>query len=252
MEVPLYYTVAREALRVGLRCQPMEKDLKHVSIGGHRCQILSSATYQSGKHTVIPLYLPRPRWADFLIYVARYRDDKPAPSFFIVPRDKTRRHGTVSSAQSWLFEYKDAWAPLLSMPHPLDDSKKPIETVNWKLAHVLAQAKNLGYRADLIPMTHKHFKHRLLKNRLLVNELKCHVATAPRMSKDPSGRFWNGIHLYVTKQTWADFLIYIVKPDDERTTFIIPRTALPCSTTTFITSDWLQKYRENWGSLKCE
>jgi len=121
----------------------MRQGFRNVSIGGHRWQIVASKTSKLGKlgqHTV-PAYLPSSRWADFLIYVVRHLKGESDLSFFIVPRDKAWRHSGFSSTESWWFECKNAWTPLLATPPPLEESNQPIEEVADKRAGVLPRSK---------------------------------------------------------------------------------------------------------------
>lgn len=237
----------REAEKLGLKCGQVSTSNLCLCIGGHRCQVVSSKLFENGKHVVTPLYLPRRRWADFLIYVA-VRPGEPEPSFYIVPRQTTCRETSISSRENWLHNYKDAWEPLFTEPTPLQEAQKPFETVNWKLKHALSELRERGYEIKRVKKAGN--KREFVKNRVLINGKKCQLMAAARLSNDPADSHWNAITLHASRQPWADYLIFILK--SERLSFIIPRCRLQTSTTASLEMDWMKEYQERWDFLNAD
>lgn len=159
------------AENLGLKCEQVSPRGLFLRIGGHRCQLVSSKVFENGKHIITPLYLPRSRWADFLIYVAVLSGER-EPSFYIVPRRTTCRETSISSCENWLHNYKDAWEPLFAKPAPLREVQKPFETVNWKLGHVLSEVRERSYEIERVKKAGTK-KHEFVKNRVLINGKKC-------------------------------------------------------------------------------
>ena len=74
---------------------------------------------------------------------------------------------------------------------------------------------------------------------------------AARLSTDPNKREWDLIVLHASKQTWAEFLIFILKTkESESFTFVLLRERIPKTTTTSLTADWLNEYASKWELLK--
>jgi hypothetical protein len=70
----------------------------------------------------------------------------------------------------------------------------------------------------------------------------------PPLSATRKNLYTPTINLYAPKNSWADFLIFVV-PDTEEHVFIIPRSKITKPTTATLESKWLAKYADNWDAV---
>jgi hypothetical protein len=242
-------TVAQEAQARGLTCEraDVRNGLRNkcVRIAGYACQIVPLRLYLTGKNSDLvlhSLYLPRSHWPDFIIYA--FASQKETSQFFIVPRGEISKETGVCALDSWLFKYENAWT-LLSPGIERARLDRRFDDTPWKLQVVIRKAKALGLDVRLIGT--KRLASRHIKDRLLINSCKCQAITAGVLtSKDHTTPI---INLYAPKDSWADFLIFVVLDTVEHV-FIVPRSKITRRTTTTLTSKWLAEYADNWDAVK--
>ena len=240
--------VTQEALARGLTCEraDVRSGLRNkcVRIAGYACQIVPLRLYLTGKNSDLvehSLYLPRSDWPDFIIYVFASRNE--TSQFFIVPRGEIAKETSVCALDSWLFKYENAWA-LLSTDIESARLARRFDDNPWKLRVAIRKAKALGLKVRLIGK--KNLPSRHVKDRLFINSCKCQVITAGGLTR--KNLYTPTINLYAPKNSWADFLIFVV-PDTEEHIFIIPRSKITKPTTTTLESKWLAKYAGNWDAV---
>lgn len=247
--------VVKAASVHGLTCKLLHSDergfrryRRRLLIEGYKCQIVSSRVHcvdgVSSRHTMYPASLPRTGWGDFLIYAIKDGNEPENVSYFVVPRGDTVKSTSVCAPENWLFKYKDAWS-LLSETLPEERLNRRTQTFNWKLSYVMSRGKSLGLETALVK---KVGLNRHVQNRILINGRKCQLMALARLSKDSSSDGWNYITLHAAKQTWADFLIFMLKTAgaEDVDIFVVPRERIPKTTTTSLTARWLNRYRDNW------
>jgi hypothetical protein len=242
--------VAEEARARGLTCEraDVRKGLqtKCVRIAGYACQISPLRLYPTGKNSDLvahSLYLPRSDWPDFIIYVSA--DGKETSQFFIVPRGEMSKETEVCAEDSWLFKYENAWS-LLSTDIASTKLARRFEHTPWKLRVVIRKAEAVGLTVRFIGK--KNLPSRHVKDRLYINSCRCQVITAGGLP--PRKNLYTPIiNIYAPKNSWADFLIFVV-PDNEEHVFIVPRSKITRRTSTTLTSKWLAEYADNWAAVE--
>jgi hypothetical protein len=255
--------VIQAASAHGLKCEELPADKpglfrfrKRLLIESRKCQIVPSLIkYVDGsrsEHMLRHLYLPSTEWADFLIYAAseRRQPENRQPEnfeFYIVPRGDATKSTVVCSPENWLLKYKDAWK-LLTEDLPANRLARRYEKLNWKVAFVEDRAKSLGFKTELVK---KAVKNRPAQNRILINERRCQTIALARLSADAKSERWNYVKVYASKQTWAEFLIFLLKTEgsEQVRVFVIPREHLQHDTTTALNAAWLNTYADNWRLL---
>jgi hypothetical protein len=242
--------VAQEARARGLTCEraDVRKGLqtKCVLIMGYACQMVPLRLYPTGKNSDLvdhSLYLPRSDWPDFIIYV--FANGKETSRFFIVPRGEMSKETGVCAQNNWLFKYENAWS-LLSTDLSSTELARRFDDTPWKLQVVIRKAKALGLDVRLIGT--KNLASRHIKDRLLINSCKCQVITAGRLTRKNLETAI--INLYAPKNSWADFLIFVVHCNALERVFIVPRSKITRRTTTTLTSKWLAEYADNWAAVE--
>jgi hypothetical protein len=222
-------------------------------IEDHRCQVIRSRVFyadspsSSKQHRFIHLCLPRTRWADFLIYVVEDNNETPSISFFVIPTGDVVKSTSLCSPDSWVSKYKDTWS-LLSKGLPTNRFDRRFQKFNWKLRFINEHAKSFGLKVELVSNS-DNSGH--LQNHVLLNGRSCQLMAAARLSADPNKSEWDLIVLHASKQTWAEFLIFILKAEEsENLTFVFPRERIPKTTTTSSDADWLNEYAAKWELLK--
>jgi hypothetical protein len=241
--------VAQEAQARGLACEraDVRKGLRNkcVRIAGYACQIVPLHLYPTGKKSDLvdhALYLPRSDWPDFIIYV--FANGKQTSRFFIVPRGEMSKETSVCASDNWLFKYENAWS-LLSGGIARKKLARRFDDTPWKLGVVIRKAKAAELDVRLIGT--KKLASRHIKDRLLINSCKCQVITAGVFTR--SILETPIINLYAPKNSWADFLIFVV-PDNAEHVFIVPRSKITKTTSTTLSSKWLAEYADNWDAVK--
>jgi hypothetical protein len=241
--------VAEEARARGLTCKSADVrgglQTKCVRIAGYACQIVPLRLYLTGKNSDLvehSLYLPRSDWPDFIIYV--FASQKETSQFFIVPRGEISKETSVCAPNSWLFKYENAWT-LLSPGIERTRLDRRFDDTPWKLRVAIRKAKAVGLDVRLIGT--KNVASRHIKDRLLINSCKCQVITAGRLTiKNLETPI---INLYAPKNSWADFLIFVVHSNAVEHVFVVPRSKITRRTTTTLESKWLAKYADNWDAV---
>jgi hypothetical protein len=259
----LVASVIKEASAHGLKCQEIPADergsrkfRRRLLIEGHRCQIASSRVIHIGgktsMHAIYAAALPRTYWADFIIHAVRDQDRSQNLSFFVVPRGDASKSTSYSSTDNWLFKYKDAWS-LLTDNLPAERLERKVEEFNWKLLFAKQCAAALGLRVDLVKKAGVN-SHLHVKNRLVINGCNCQVMALARLSRDSQSERWKYITLHAPKQTWAQFLIFILKAQGSENPhiFIIPRHRIRHTTTTSLAAEWLNRYANSWEVLESD
>jgi hypothetical protein len=150
----------------------------------------------------------------------------------------------VCAQNNWLFKYENAWS-LLSIDLSSTELARRFDDTPWKLQVVIRKAKALGLDVRLIGT--KKLASRHIKDRLLINSCKCQVITAGGLTTE--NRDTPIINLYAPKNSWADFLIFVVSDTVEHV-FIVPRSKITKRTTTTLTSKWLAEYADNWAAVE--
>jgi hypothetical protein len=243
--------IAREAQARGLTCEradvPKGLQNKCVSIAGYPCQIVPMRLYARGKNSDLvlhALYLPRSDWPDFVIYALA--NGKDASRFFIVPRGEISKETGVCAPNNWLFKYENAWS-LLSAGVPRAKLARRFDNMPRKLQVVIRKANELGLNVELIGKKNNPARH--MKDRLYVNSCKCQVMSAGGLKRKAHARC-PIIHIHPPKSSWADFLIFVVPSETVGQIFIIPRSKVTKTTSTTLTSPWLNEYADNWDDVK--
>jgi hypothetical protein len=153
----------------------------------------------------------------------------------------------LCSPDDWLFKYKDTWS-LFSEYLPAERFERRVQKFNWRLKFINEHAKSLGLKVELV---RKSDDNGHLHNHVLLNGRRCQLMAAARLSADPNKREWDLIVLHASKQTWAEFLIFILrKKESENLTFVIPRERIRHTTTTALTAKWLNEHAAKWELLK--
>jgi|HubBroStandDraft_4_1064222.scaffolds.fasta_scaffold25127_4 hypothetical protein len=243
--------VKRKAEELGLKCQHTrtygKRHSKWLVIEGRPCQVVSARIYRhpdSTRIAVYGLYLPASHWPDFLIYVSM--DKQGLASFFVVPRGEATKSTSLCAPENWLFKYKDAWS-LLSENLAPERLERRFEELNWKLQKLITVAQSKRYNVQLIPKG-KWPGH--VQNRIRINGRQCQVMSASRLSSDRNAREWKLININPPRNTWAEFLIFILPSDSEQTSiFIVPRERIQKKTTTSITAKWINECADRWDLL---
>jgi hypothetical protein len=243
--------VAERAQANGLVCERADVHQgwqnKCIRIAGYACQIVPLRLYTRGKNSdlvVHSLYLPRSDWPDFVIYV--FANDKDPSRFFIVPRGEISKETGVCASDNWLFKYESAWS-LFSSVVPRRKLIRRFDNTPRKLRLVIRKAKGEGLRVRLIGKKNERSQH--IKGRLYVNSCKCQVMSAGGLKRKDNSR-GPIININRPKNSWADFLIYVVPSVTVEHVFIIPTAHVTKATTTTLTSAWLNEYADNWNALK--
>jgi len=215
---------------------------RYLLIEDRKCQVISGLIYHhDSKIEILPVHFSTSLWPDFLIYVAR---GSGPPMFFIVPRGMIANHTSLCSVESWIFKFQDAWSLLTEKLSPTELERR-FRPLNWKMEAIIAAAKENGCAVELIPKKNNRWPHNK-QNKLLINERRCQVMSAHRISTDSASYFSTVINVRKPIDDWAEFLFYLVrKTNDKISIFIMPSKDAPTRTTATMTG-WLEPYRDAW------
>ena len=132
---------------------------------------------------------------------------RPDISFFVIPRGDVVKSTSLCSPDSWVSKYKDDWS-LFSEHLPTNRFDRRFQKFNWKLRFINEHAKSFGLKVELVSNS-DNSGH--LQNHVILNGRRCQLMAAARLSADPNKSEWDLIVLHASKQTWAEFLIFILK-----------------------------------------
>jgi len=223
-------------------------DPRLLHIAGKPCQVIktvhesSSPEYSYAKS--LRLYLPRTRFADFLIYVAV---DMVPPTFYIIPRGILSKD--TGRTEKSLEEYRNAWSLLTEAISPTLTERK-FEAICSQLKSVMNAAQKAGLEVELI-RTEKGKRRNdyrsVYQRRVLVSGKQCAIYSAVRVNKDLELNQYSIVILTASRDSWPEFCLYLTEDD---AVYVIPRGTITHTTTLSLNSPDLRPYRNAWDLLQ--
>jgi hypothetical protein len=223
-------------------------DARLLAVEGRLCQIIRTREVIDSHYpnaVYAPLYLPRTKFADFLIYVA-FPSSSP-PRFYVVPR------GAMTKDTAWSLEsleqYRDAWQ-VFKQPITTGQTERRFTILNWQLQTIIDAAKQASLEVTLIGLKKRTPWPTFVQRRAIVDGRKCAVYSCTRLSPDPTVPRYNFVFLRTPTNKWAEFQLCIVKDGpSEYQIYVIPRGAIQEQTTASLDNPDLQSYKSNWKLL---
>jgi len=190
------------------------------------------------------LYLPRPNFADFLIYVVM---DSVPPSVYIIPRGVLSQD-TYRTLKS-LEEYRNAWGFLATSGSP-QLTERRFTSISPQLQYAMGAAQCAGLEVELIRTERgkRRSDYRsFFQRRLLIAGRKCAVYSASKINKELDLNEHSVVVLRAPTDSWAEFQLYLV---EDGAVYVIPRGSIAVTTTLSLSSLGLRPYRNAWGQLR--
>jgi hypothetical protein len=207
-------------------------------VDGRPCQAIKSKWYESYPGCqAMSMYMPRNKFADFLLYVPEAQD-----TVYVIPRGKIA-HDTAW-ADSALEPYKEAWHLLKETAPPLFERKT--EALSQQLRRIISEAEkhNLTYELIRTKRAARRNDYRTYaQRRILIKGRRCAIFTATVLQNNYKG--YEASFFPAPHDDWAEILLYILGED----VYVLPSNKMPYDTTLSLNSTQVHDYKNSWCVL---
>ncbi len=194
----------------------------------------------------VPMYLPRPPWADWLAYYVTNAENE-SYRVFVVPRSYIAKDTSRAESSLARFAGAQGWRRLLEHTGPM---AKPYEEIAPATLAVLQTLMALGTTVQLVDRGAQ--SKGPLKKVLNVSGSLCHVYESTRLSSDSKVERFGYVHVPAPRRHLGTHRILVVWGDVKRKQeprfFVLPPAAFPASTTVSLAST-LSHYENRWDLL---
>jgi len=221
-------------------------DSRLVLVEQQICQVIPTHRKPVQEHpekSWVPLYLPRNRYADFLIYLVQ----APERFCYVVPRGAMSKD-TGRSVES-MEQYRNAWDLLQQKVAPALKQRR-FTIINHQLQTIIDAAEHAKLEITLIGRKHPGRWPVYQQRRVIVADRKCAVYTWTRLTRDPTNSAYECVFVRTPQDGWAEFQLCVVNGDES--VYVIPRGVIPEKTTLSLNNPHLAFHANNWKLLSLD